>query len=189
MMEPERVDDGAADASMISNNSPYQPTTEPVSNRAHICAGFILDTLYVKSLPGVLKLIQILFCIVVLICLGSAMCGCSGISFLSTVAIGAMIFTIILYVCFALCFNAKLKMIHWSLTDLINAVLDGVFFLIASITLAAQGGNPSSTAAVVFGFFNTVAYAGSAWMAYRAFVIDRHKRHSNVTHIRGEEEQ
>lgn len=184
MDHPRDEDGDNVDASMISNSSPYQATTEPVSDRT-ICAGFILDTQFVKSLAGVLKLVEILLCIIVLICLGTAVCGtsCSGIAFLRTIAIWGLVFTILMYLAFALTLNTKLLMINWSLTDLINAAIDSLLFLIASITLATQGGNSGNTAGLVFGFFAAVAYGVSAWLAYRVFVVDQHKRRSHVSHI------
>lgn len=177
------------DTSMISNSSPYQATTEPVSDRT-ICAGFILDTQFVKSLAGLLKLVEILLCIIILICLGTATCAstCSGLAFLRSIAVWGLVLTILLYVFFALTLNTKMLIINWPLTDLINAAIDSLLFLIASITVATQGGNSGSTAGVVFGFFAAVAYGASAWLAYRVFVVDRHKRRSHVSHIAGVQE-
>ena len=42
----------AADTSMISSTSPYQPTTEPVQHRRPFIAGFVIDMKYIKSYTG-----------------------------------------------------------------------------------------------------------------------------------------
>ena len=49
----------SADASMMPTTSPYQPTTEPVPHRRSFIAGLVVDTRFVKSLPG---RFQIKFC-------------------------------------------------------------------------------------------------------------------------------
>ncbi|XP_039250521.1 CKLF-like MARVEL transmembrane domain-containing protein 4 [Styela clava] len=177
-----------ANDSMISNNSPYQATTDPVPHRGTICGGLILDKLYLKSLPGILKMVEILLCIIILICLGAAqVCSgsCSGFGFLRGMAIGAMIFTLILLIVFALTLNKQLTFIHWSGTDLLNSAIDALLLIIASIVLATQSATAAETAAVVFGFFAAIIYCVSAWMAYRVCRVDYHKRKSNVGHTQG----
>ena len=52
MQETDKADeDFTVDTSMISQSSPYQPTTEPIPNRKQICC-LTLDVSYIKSLQG-----------------------------------------------------------------------------------------------------------------------------------------
>lgn len=193
-MEADKHEDpSAANTSMISGNSPYQPTTEPVPNRTTLCGGMIVDVFYVKSLPGLLKLVEVILSIIVLICLAFvSMCrdgSCSAVSFFRAVAVSALIVTLLLFLIFGLALKEKIHFINWVTTDLVNAVIFTVLYLISSSVMAAKTVQSADKAAIAFGFFATVAYGVSSWMAYRAFVIDRHKKRSNVSHIQGVPEQ
>lgn len=135
---------------------------------------------------GILKIIEIVLGIIISITLGvvgACSTSCGSIAFMRTVAISTLISTILLYIVFASTLQGKIPCINWPLTDLINAVIDAVLYLISSILVAAYTEYSSSTAAAVFGFFITIAYCGSSWFAYRKFIIERHKSQSAVSHV------
>ncbi|XP_076806234.1 CKLF-like MARVEL transmembrane domain-containing protein 4 [Clavelina lepadiformis] len=179
----------AVDASMISSTSPYQPTTEPVPHRHSVVAGIVVDMKFVKSLAGLLKIVEWIFSVVVAICVGLVgKCPntCAPVNFMQFVAISAIIFTTILIIVYALALQPKIPFIYWPLTDLINCIAFFVLYLIASSILAANTFSDSDKAAIAFGFFCTTSFAVSTWLAYKAFSIDRRKRNSPVSHIKGE---
>ena len=136
---------------------------------------------------GLLKVIEVVLSIAAAI---SASCvykcnPCGPVSFMQFVSISAIIMTCVLYVVFAFNLQQKTDIINWPLTDLINAVVYFVLYVIASSVLAASGKIAAEKSAVAFGFFCVLLFAASSWFAYKVFIIDYRKRHSTVSHIRG----
>ncbi|XP_078494975.1 CKLF-like MARVEL transmembrane domain-containing protein 4 [Ciona intestinalis] len=190
MMEAEKYshedDLTAADTSMISSTSPYQPTTEPVSNRKVVFGGFILHMEYAKSITGILKVVQLIFSIIVASCVGSApYCyeACGGVHYLNFVSISCIVFTLILLVVFAFGLQEKLSFINWPLTDLINCVFYSVMFLISSFVMALNAPLPVYQAAAVFGFLTTILFIVSSWLAFQAFRQYQARRRTMISHI------
>uniref|UniRef100_H2Z447 MARVEL domain-containing protein n=1 Tax=Ciona savignyi TaxID=51511 RepID=H2Z447_CIOSA len=190
MMEPEKYahedDFTAADTSMISSTSPYQPTTEPVSNRRLVFGGFILHLQYVKSLSGILKAVEILFSIIVAACVGSiVLCGtaCGAAQFMQFVSISSIIMCTILYVVFTFGLHNKLDMIHWPLTELFDSIVSCILYIISSSVLAANSIFTVYQSATAFGFLSAILFAASVWFAYQQYKVDRAKRHPSIAHI------
>lgn len=137
-------------------------------------------------------MMEIVFDIVVAICVGSVgLCNssnCAAVQFLQFICISALIVTTIIFVIYAFTLQQKLYFIHWPLTDLINCILFSVLYLIGSPLMAAKALTDSGKAASAFGFITLILYALSTWRAYLVFIVDRKKRLSPVSHIKGVEE-
>ncbi|XP_059762106.1 CKLF-like MARVEL transmembrane domain-containing protein 4 isoform X1 [Balaenoptera ricei] len=158
----------ASSTSMISGaSSPYQPTTEPVSQRRGL-AGLRCDPDYLRGAFGCLKVAQVILALIAFICIETIMeCSpCEGLYFFEFVSCSAFVVTGVLLILFSLNLHMRIPQINWNLTDLVNTGLSTFFFFIASIVLAALNHKTGAEiAAVIFGFLATAAHAVSAFLA------------------------
>ncbi|XP_014743395.1 PREDICTED: CKLF-like MARVEL transmembrane domain-containing protein 4 [Sturnus vulgaris] len=164
----EGFDGEASSASMISAaSSPYQPTTEPVSQRRGL-GGLRCDLDYLRGTLGRLKLAEVLLALTAFICIETIMeCSpCEGLYFFEFVSCSALVVTGALLLLFSLNLHTRIPQINWNLTDLVNTGLSTFFFFIASVVLAALNHKTGAEiAAVVFGFVAMAVYAVNTFVA------------------------
>ncbi|XP_038168490.1 CKLF-like MARVEL transmembrane domain-containing protein 4 [Arvicola amphibius] len=172
----------ASSTSMISGaSSPYQPTTEPVSQRRGL-AGLRCDSDYLRGAFGRLKVAQVILALIAFICIETIMeCSpCEGLYFFEFVSCSAFVVTGVLLILFSLNLHMRIPQINWSLTDLVNTGLSTFFFFIASIVLAALNHKTGAEiAAVIFGFLATAAYAVSTFLAVQKWRVSLRQQSTN----------
>ncbi|XP_041318795.1 CKLF-like MARVEL transmembrane domain-containing protein 4 [Pyrgilauda ruficollis] len=114
----EGFDGEASSASMISAaSSPYQPTTEPVSQRRGL-GGLRCDLEYLRGTLGRLKLAEVLLALTAFICIETIMeCSpCEGLYFFEFVSCSALVVTGALLLLFSLNLHTRIPQINWNLT-------------------------------------------------------------------------
>ncbi|XP_060643988.1 CKLF-like MARVEL transmembrane domain-containing protein 4 [Anolis sagrei] len=182
--ELEGFDGEASSSSMISGaSSPYQPTTEPVGQRAGI-RGLRCDAQYLRSAPGRLKAAQAVLALISFICIETIMeCSpCEGIYFFEFVSCSASVVTGVLLLMFCLNLHARIPQINWNITDLVNTGLCTFFFFIASVVLAALNHKKGAEiAAVIFGFLATAVYAVNLFLAVKNWRINNQQQNGRQT--------
>jgi len=126
---------------------------------------------YIRSVPGVLKLIELLCDLLAVILCGAAplVDGGSGQKgFFLFVSILALIVTTILFILFVLNINNMLLKNRWPLIEMCWCAFIALFYFIASIviaTIAKQNGTYG--AAAFFGFAAFITYVADAIFQFR----------------------
>ena len=162
----------------------------PVTFTKLVYIQVVLVKLYLY-VSGVLKVLQMILNIITAICIACVRyCGgnnCSSVSFMQFTCISSLIFSITLFILFALTFHLKIEIINWPLTDLVHSTSYGCLHLIGSIWLAATttSESPAQSAAAFFGFCSLFVYVASAYFALQNFRLHQRKHHAPVSHIKG----
>jgi len=155
------------------HNAPGQPTVKSDPGQGQGSLDWIrLNILYFRTIPGILKLLQVVFGIVCMACASPAYLD--GTHWFLFVAVVSFIATLIWIFIYFLSVREALKLpINWILTELINTSVTTVLYLIAFIVQLSIFSPPyyytirgRNIAAGVFGLFNTVAYAAGAYFLY-----------------------
>ncbi|XP_075290349.1 CKLF-like MARVEL transmembrane domain-containing protein 4 isoform X1 [Opisthocomus hoazin] len=114
----EGFDGEASSTSMISGaSSPYQPTTEPVSQRRGL-GGLRCDLDYLRGTFGRIKLAEVVLALIAFICIETIMeCSpCEGLYFFEFVSCSALVVTGVLLLMFSLNLHTRIPQINWTLT-------------------------------------------------------------------------
>ncbi|NXN94097.1 CKLF4 protein, partial [Rhinopomastus cyanomelas] len=182
--ELEGFDGEASSASMMSGaSSPYQPTTEPVSQRRGL-RGLRCDPRYLRGAFGTMKLAEVLLALIAFICIETIMeCSpCEGLYFFEFVSCSALVVTGVLLLMFSLSLHTRIPQINWNLTDLVNTGLSTFFFFIASVVLAAVNHKTGAEiAAVVFGFLAMAVYGVNTYLAVKKWRLSSGQQASRQT--------
>ncbi|NXH19291.1 CKLF4 protein, partial [Bucco capensis] len=180
----EGFDGEASSTSMISGaSSPYQPTTEPVSQR-HGLGGLRCDLDYLRGTFGRIKLAEVVLALIAFICIETIMeCSpCEGLYFFEFVSCSALVVTGVLLLMFSLNLHTRIPQINWNLTDLVNTGLSTFFFFIASVVLAALNHKTGAEiAAVIFGFLAMAVYAVNTYLAIKKWRMTSRQQNSRQT--------
>lgn len=156
-----------------SHNATSQPTVKSDPGQGQNSLAWIrLNVLYFRTIPGILKLLQVLFGIVCMACASPAYL--SGTHWFLFVAVISFIATLIWIFIYFLSIREALKLpINWILTELLNTSVTTVLYLIAFIVQLSIHSTPHyisirdrNITAGVFGLFNTLAYAAGAYFLY-----------------------
>ncbi|XP_052859963.1 CKLF-like MARVEL transmembrane domain-containing protein 4 [Anopheles cruzii] len=129
------------------------------------------NTQYFITIPGILKIVQVVFGIICMACASPALIG--GTHFFLFVVVTSFIATILWTFVYLLGIREVLNLaINWILTELINTGIATLLYFIAFIVqLASWGqrygsGRGSNIAAGVFGLFNFLAYMAGTYFLY-----------------------
>ncbi|XP_055586345.1 CKLF-like MARVEL transmembrane domain-containing protein 4 [Uranotaenia lowii] len=129
------------------------------------------NLLYFKSIPGILKLVQLLFGIICMACASPALTG--GTHWFLFVVVTSFIATVLWSFIYLLGIREVLNLpINWILTELINTGFATFLYLIAFIVQLAVWSKyygyavSANIAAGVFGIFNFLAYAAGTYFLY-----------------------
>lgn len=152
-----------------SNNPRQIPTVKTEPGQPNPLAGIRLNVPYFKTIPGILKLVQLALGIICMACASPAYIGATH--WFLFVAVTSFIATLIWTAIYLLSLREALKIpINWILTELLNTSIAAVLYMIAFIVQlsawSAYRGSSSNIAAGVFGVFNTIAYAAGAYFLY-----------------------
>ncbi|XP_062442342.1 CKLF-like MARVEL transmembrane domain-containing protein 4 [Rhea pennata] len=180
----EGFDGEASSTSMIAGaSSPYQPTTEPVSQRGGL-RGVRCDPDYVRGAFGRMKLAEVVLALIAFICIETIMeCSpCEGLYFFEFVSCSALVVTGVLLLMFSLNLHTRIPQINWNLTDLVNTGLSTFFFSVASVVLAALNHKTGAEiAAVIFGFLAMAVYAVNTYLAIKKWRMNSGQQSSRQT--------
>lgn len=154
-----------------ANNPRQVPTVKTESGQPNPLTVIRLNLSYFKTIPGIIKLVQLLFGIICMACVSPAWTFASHwFLIVATVAFIASLVWCILYL---LSIREVLKLpINWMLTELLNTGIEALFYMTAFIAqLSAWTGVKGSRvganiAGGVFGILNTFAYAAGAYFLY-----------------------
>lgn len=154
-----------------SNNPRQVPTVKTEPGQPNPLAGIRLNIPYFRTIPGIVKLVQVVLGIICMACASPAYVGATH--WFLFVAVTAFIATLLWCFVYLLSIREALKLpINWIMTELLNTCIEAVLYMIAfiaqlSVWTAVSGSHVSSNiAAGVFGIFNTIAYAAGAYFLY-----------------------
>lgn len=147
------------------------PTVKTDPGQPGVLSGIALNPSYFRTIPGILKLVQLGIGIICLACASSIHYGSTHwfLFVASTSFIATMLWTFVYL--FSIREAVKLP-INWILSELINTGVMTILYVIAFIAqLSFWSGLPSyyrgsQIAAGVFGIFNAIAYAAGTYFLY-----------------------
>ncbi|XP_020286043.1 CKLF-like MARVEL transmembrane domain-containing protein 8 [Pseudomyrmex gracilis] len=152
-----------------SNNPRQVPTVKTEPGQPNPLAGIRLNALYFKTIPGIIKLVQLGLGIICMACASPAYIGATH--WFLFVVVMSFISTLIWCAVYFLSLRETLKIpINWILTELLNTAIKTVLYMIAFIAQlsawTALRNSSSHIAAGIFGIFNTLAYAAGTYFLY-----------------------
>ncbi|XP_046354492.2 plasmolipin-like [Haliotis cracherodii] len=146
--------------------STYETTTTTTSSST---TGIHPDVGYVKSIPGILKIVEFVLCIIVLICTSVVYWVPYGAGWIQFVAVAACVVVALLFIFHFLHIFEKLPG-PWPLIEFVCYIVFTIFFLISAIVAAVRGGWHGSIAATAFFCFATTAVFGvDTFFQYRGW--------------------
>ncbi|ESO82805.1 hypothetical protein LOTGIDRAFT_229821 [Lottia gigantea] len=148
----------------------YEQTTVTQSSSSGVASSIRPDVLYVKSIPGILKIVEMILCLIVLICASVGMWWLGGGGgWVQFVAALAFVVTIILFIFHFMHIIEKLPG-PWVLIEFIFYIVITIMWLIAAIVAAARiGGHGSVIATAFFAFAATAVYAVDTFFMFRGW--------------------
>lgn len=154
-----------------SNNPRQVPTVKTEPGQPNPLAGIRINVPYFRTIPGIIKLVQLGLGIICMACASPA--RVSATHWFLFVAVTAFIATLLWCFIYFLSIREALKLpINWIMSELLNTSIFAFLYMIAfiaqlSVWSALSGSyTASNIAAGVFGIFNTVAYAAGAYFLY-----------------------
>ncbi|XP_075991814.1 CKLF-like MARVEL transmembrane domain-containing protein 4 [Anticarsia gemmatalis] len=146
-------------------------TTTTVTSSTAVQTNIRFDPSYIKTIPGILKIVQVSCSLLGFICIQfSNLNSASRGSFFSWISMIAFWFTGILLGFYLFHILEKFYKIPWLKIEFVFCALWTFFYLLVSILATTVHDNPHS-AASFFGFVAMIAYAGDCylkWVAVRA---------------------
>ncbi|XP_025032588.1 proteolipid protein 2 [Python bivittatus] len=113
---------------------------------------------FIRSLRGILLAVEIIACIVVLICYGaSRVPGYSGL------AVFMMIYCIVLFIIFMCSLHLQITFIHWGWTNFIRAVIGAVAFIVTAIIVLVGRTDGAAIAAGVLEILTGILFGYDAY--------------------------
>ncbi|XP_017892137.1 proteolipid protein 2 [Ceratina calcarata] len=160
------------DGSSNNANNPRQvPTvkTEPV--QPNPLTSITLNVSYFRTIPGIIKLLQLGIGIIAMACASPAYAGATD--WFLFVSVTAFIATLLWCFIYVLSIRESLKLpINWIMTELVNTSIFAVLYMIAFIaqlsvwSVVHHTSSSRNIAAGVFGIFNTIMYAAGAYFLF-----------------------
>ncbi|XP_046961627.1 CKLF-like MARVEL transmembrane domain-containing protein 4 [Vanessa cardui] len=153
---------------MVEGGFPGQHTTTTmVTSSTTVQTNIRFDPLYVRTIPGILKVVQVVCSLVGFICIQCSYLNTAskGVYF-SWISMIAFWFTGILLGFYLFHIVEKFYKIPWLKIEFVFTALWTLLYLIAAILAVTVHDNPHSAAAF-FGFSATLAYALDAFLKWR----------------------
>ncbi|XP_076180632.1 plasmolipin [Ptiloglossa arizonensis] len=155
-----------------SNNPRQVPTVKTEPGQPNPLAGIRLNIPYFRTIPGIIKLVQLGLGIICMSCASPARVNATH--WFLFVAVTAFIASLLWCFVYVLSIREALKIpINWILTELLNTTTFAVLYMIAFIAqlsvwsaITGHSAIASNIIGGVFGIFNTIAYAAGAYFLY-----------------------
>nr|XP_033330247.1 CKLF-like MARVEL transmembrane domain-containing protein 4 [Megalopta genalis] len=155
-----------------SNNPRQVPTVKTEPGQSTLLPDIRLNTSYFRTIPGIIKLVQVGLGIICMACASPARIPTTH--WFLFVAVTAFISTLVWCFIYFLSIREALKLpINWILSELLNTSIFTFLYMIAFIAQlsawSAYVGSytvSSNIAGGIFGIFNTIAYAAGAYFLY-----------------------
>ncbi|KAI5742294.1 hypothetical protein M8J77_005832 [Diaphorina citri] len=142
-------------------------TTTVTSTSTSVQTDIRFDDTYLRTVPGLLKMIQIVLNLIGFILISMSMYSMYfRANFFNTVAMFGFWFTGILLVLYLFHIIEKLYKIPWLKIEFVYCSILAAFYFIASILCASWATHSTFGVAAIFGFCATGAYAYDAWIKY-----------------------
>lgn len=171
------------DGSTNNTNNPRQgPTVKTDPGQPSLFGAITLNVPYFKTIPGMIKLAQLVLGIICMACATPPVLGAS--QFFMFVAVISFITSLIWTFIYLLSLREALKIpISWIFTELLNTGIKGVLYFIAfivqlSVWSSVRLGSyhrSSQIAAGVFGIFNTIAYGAGIFFLFLEWKSSRNQ--------------
>ncbi|XP_059491293.1 CKLF-like MARVEL transmembrane domain-containing protein 8 [Neocloeon triangulifer] len=147
------------------------PTGHGIGSSSGGIGGIQLDlSHFIRTIPGILKLVQFVFGIICIACSAPALLA--GTHWFLFVVVTSFLITFLWIIIYLFCIKEVFKAIPWNLVELACHGGISVLYLTAFITQLAiwspytGGVTDANLAAGSFGVFNFIAYCGSTYFAY-----------------------
>uniref|UniRef100_W5LZQ0 CKLF-like MARVEL transmembrane domain containing 7 n=1 Tax=Lepisosteus oculatus TaxID=7918 RepID=W5LZQ0_LEPOC len=125
---------------------------------------------YARSLPGILKIAQVLVLLVAFLCvhLCSNWTNYDAYRYFEVVTVWFLIVFLIFFIMHIFRLQSKLPCINWTFTEFLHYAIGTILIFIASIVAAVKSHGVSClVAGSVFGFIATFLLAVTLWMSYK----------------------
>lgn len=142
-------------------------TTTTVISSTTVQTNIRFDPSYVKTIPGILKVFQVLCSLIGFICILCSRLSVSKGSYYSWISMIAFWFTGILLGFYLFHIVNKFYKIPWLKIEFVFNALWTLLYLLAAILVVTVGDNAHSAAAF-FGFVATLAYSIDTFLKFRA---------------------
>ncbi|XP_069574542.1 CKLF-like MARVEL transmembrane domain-containing protein 7 [Brachyistius frenatus] len=129
----------------------------------------VLNLGYTRTIPGLLKMGQMLALLIAFLCIRCARGWPSWAAFqyFEVVALWFLIAFLVFFLMHLFRLQAKMPCINWPLTEFFHYSVGAVLIFIASIVASVKGGEVSAlVAAAVFGFIATFLMVVNLWTSY-----------------------
>ncbi|XP_068999901.1 CKLF-like MARVEL transmembrane domain-containing protein 7 [Embiotoca jacksoni] len=129
----------------------------------------VLNLGYTRTIPGLLKMGQMLALLIAFLCIRCARGWPSWAAFqyFEVVALWFLIAFLVFFLMHMFRLQAKMPCINWPLTEFFHYSVGAVLIFIASIVASVKGGEVSAlVAAAVFGFIATFLMVVNLWTSY-----------------------
>ncbi|KAL1458053.1 hypothetical protein WDU94_008228 [Cyamophila willieti] len=149
------------------NNAQNTRVTTVTSTSTSVQTNMRFDDSYLRTVPGMLKIIQIVLNLIGFILISLSMYSMAPrANFFNTVAMFGFWFTGILLVLYLFHIIEMLYKIPWLKIEFLYCGILAAFYFIASILCAAWATHSTFGVAAILGFCATGAYAYDAWLKY-----------------------
>ncbi|CAH0726389.1 unnamed protein product, partial [Brenthis ino] len=142
-------------------------TTTTVTSSTTVQTNIRFDPSYLKTIPGILKIVQVGCSLLGFICILCSRLSVSKGAYFSWISMIAFWFTGILLGFYLFHIVEKFYKIPWLKIEFVFTALWTLLYLLAAI-LVVTVGDSAHSAAAFFGFVATAAYAMDAFVKYRA---------------------
>lgn len=156
-----------ATAAYVSSHAPPpppQPSTKPTVN-------IHFDRSYAFTLPGILKIAQVVNSVIGMLCIIASQCNyCSASNWFNFVASTSFFVTLIMLFLYLYHIIEKLRFIPWLKAEFGYCAVWTLFYAIAAIIMAVKGTQDDAwAAAAFFGFVGTGLYGFDAFLKFKGW--------------------
>ncbi|KAM3873548.1 CKLF-like MARVEL transmembrane domain-containing protein 7 [Diretmus argenteus] len=144
-------------------------TTTTTTTTSNSDGGF-LNLGYTRSVPGLLKIAQMVALLIAFLCVHCARgwTDWSAFRYFEVVTLWFLIAFLVFFLMYVFRLQSKVTCINWTLTEFLHYAVGTVLVFIASIVAAVKSGGVSElVAGAVFGFIATFLLAVSLWTTYK----------------------
>ncbi|XP_064467479.1 CKLF-like MARVEL transmembrane domain-containing protein 4 isoform X2 [Ornithodoros turicata] len=154
---------------MQSQGFPDSHTTTVTSTTTKT-AGFQFDPSYLRTVPGLLKVAQLVISLIGFICSQIAAFSLSTINWYGFVSMTAFWVTLVLLLFYLFHLIERIKFIPWLLAELIYCGVWALLYFTAAVAAAVKGKwEEALAAAAFFGFVAMALYGADAFFKYKGW--------------------